>query len=171
MNLFNLLTSSTFILFAFIRFAATSVPKPTCVTDLETKMPIYTAVYNHNGQDTQKLLAFLDSHPGDLDLDLCPYKRSALHRAIELMDPDLVHWLIKKGAKFEYGIHNNELLPARERASNPPHLVGHLEEYFRSEKEAEAIAILYILKNVAGLNIDKWPVKDKAFLELSQKVK
>jgi hypothetical protein len=168
MNYFNLLTSSIFIVYGFIGYSAASGTKPACVNTVETEMPLYTAVYNHDGTNTAALITELDVTltGAKRDVNLFPYKRSALHRAIEILDHELVDWLITEGAAINYGLDpvSGELLPAKKRVGEPSHLVGHLEEYYRPGKDAEVINILDLLR-VKGLDVGAWPVKDKAFFD------
>lgn len=167
MNCFNLLTSSIFIIYGFIGFAATSSTPTDWLAEVKSKMELYVTVYNHDG--TTDIVTELNTKfpaPTLAELNAFPHRRSALHRAIEFLNYDLVNWLVTKGADFKYGLDDTgSLLPARERAGKPKHLIGHLEEYYRPDKIA-AVKDIMTLFQANGLKVCEWPVKDKEFFEV-----
>lgn len=134
-------------------------------------MPVYHAIYNvdHVPLQITDLENTFGSHPDITKMvNDFPHNRSPLHRAIEMMRPDIVDWLLVKGATIDYGVDNTgEIIPSNKLAGRPAHLVAHLEEYYQPGMETEAKAILNHL-HLNGLDVAKWPVKNQAFKQLRE---
>lgn len=164
MRYFNLLTSTAFIVCGILGIADAS-GKSDSVKRLEEDMPIYTAIYNYDKSQNSDINSFKQNlETFDINsLNKFPYKRSALHRAIEHMEPELVKWLLNKGAKSDYGL--DTAGNVIQIADQPAHLVGHLEQYYNNTKDADAAKnILTELKKY--VNISNWPAKTKEFIGL-----
>ena len=175
MRYFNLLTSITFIVYGILGIADAGVPSA-AVKKLESEMPIYTAIYNYDKTIENDMTDFIDkldkifAVPKNQNINAYPNKRSALHRAIEHMEPDLVQWLIDKTAKADYGADSSGNVNVIKKAGEPAHLLGHLEQYYNTNKEAKAIEIIDYLFSKLGCDyIENWPAKTEKFKKLREK--
>jgi hypothetical protein len=158
MNMKVLSTASFIVFFVLAKFSWASESTPieedaSAALDpiryLEEKMPIYTYIYrmkNRFTEDDEDILQDLVDNRHKVN-DF-PHIYSALHRAIEKMDADLVRWLVENGAEICYGLRSKTdktILSERDRSGKPELLIAHLETNFQSNRRDDAIEIMHIL--------------------------